>query len=416
MNPNRSSLKAVHRRRSIRFSYMFSIGTTVSGTCLLAAPLQLFAIKLGATEKMLGLLSFVIIAPVVMSLLTLNSIEKHGKRAVMIFWNVCSFLVILPIVLLPLISKNMNNQMILYCLIFIIFLRSSSSYMGSSGWFPILHDNVPKRITSRYFASMRSIWQGATFLTFLLVGWFMGKDAPMWKLSVTFSIGCAALLLRVVSPIWMYEESPTKKAVLSLKQRVLALINTVSLRPFLLFCLLFNLGTYAAVPFQIKLLKELGYSDSLIMYACSMVHLGAILTLRLWGRAIDRHNGTKIFGVCILGMAVCVFSWIFVGNNSYSAVLVFILYLMWSVFQSGYGIAQIRYLFHNVPQENQQLIVVVNTFNNLVIASSQLFAGVFLSCFTFFELPSYIPYKCLFLLLAMTLILPIILLKKLSKT
>ena len=149
-------------------------------------------------------------------------------------------------------------------------------------------------------------------------------------------------------------------------------------RHFLGYILFYNIAAFMCLPFQIKYLKELGYGAGFIVAATSMVSVGAIVSLRFWGKLADRFGNRSIFGISHIGLIVVLAGWVLVGNNAFSAALVFVLYAAWSIFQSANGIAQTRHMFHTVPENDQSNMVIINAFIFISIAMAPLISGLFL--------------------------------------
>ena len=149
-------------------------------------------------------------------------------------------------------------------------------------------------------------------------------------------------------------------------------------RHFLGYILFYNIAAFMCLPFQIKYLKALGYGAGFIVAANSMVSVGAIVSLRFWGKSggpfrqpFDfrhfTHRPHRRSGRLGAG-----------GKQSFSAVLVFVLYGAWSIFQSANGIAQTRHMFHTVPENDQSNMVIINAFVFISIAMAPMISGLFL--------------------------------------
>jgi len=181
-------------------------------------------------------------------------------------------------------------------------------------------------------------------------------------------------------------------------------------RHFLGYLLLFNSAAYMCLPFQIKYLKELGYHSGFIVAATSMVSVGAIASLRFWGKLGDRFGNRSLFGFSHIGMMIMLAGWVLVGHNRFSVVLVFILYAGWSIFQSANAIAYTRHMFHTVPESDQSNMVIFNATTFLSIAIAPLASGLFLKLSTNWHFESggvsINNYHILFLLASALVLIP----------
>jgi MFS family permease len=107
-----------------------------------------------------------------------------------------------------------------------------------------------------------------------------------------------------------------------------------------------------------------------------MVGLGAIISLRFWGKLVDRFGNRFIFTLAIIAMPLFTAPWIFVGENS--SILVLALFFLWSIFHSGNGIAQTRYMLHAVSPKKQNQINIINVISAFAMGLAPLFGGLFL--------------------------------------
>ena len=376
-------IRSMKRRRSIRAAIGSSVLHTIAATCMMTAAMQLYCLELGANDLFLGLVTGSIWAGAPFLLLGISLMKKFGKRRILVFWSgwlpaVCMAFV----ALLPLFHKTgiLSAQWILYWLLAALLLRSISDNIGAAGWFPVLHDNVPSRIIGKFFGTFRVYWQISVLASTLLIAWFLGQSPAWWKFCIIFAVGEICFVLKIFC-LKQLEEKPiqnqSEKPISSWRILKRAIKNP-EIGYFLRYIMLYNLAVYMCLPFQIKYLKHLGYSEGYIMAANAMISLGATISLPFWGRLADRFGNRSVFNFSHIGIIVVLAGWIIVDKNLFSAIYVFALYGLWSVFQSANGIAQTRYMFHSVSERDQSNIVIINACLTLSIALAPLISGLFL--------------------------------------
>lgn len=376
-------IRSKHRRRSIRAAILTSILHTIGVTCLLTSPLQLFCLWLGADDLHLGLLNFAIWVGAPLTLLGMMLIRRFGKRRILVFWSgMMPAILMASLILMPMAAGLgwIRPRWILYWLFAVILMRSMTEYIGSAGWFPILQDNVPLRSTGKFFSIFRIYWQTGVLVTTLLVAFFLGRDPAWWKFCVVFAVGEASFIgkifyLRQLREKPQPSQSQDYPSVWGVLKGAFADHST---RHFFSYLFLFNVAIYMCLPFQIKYLKELGYHSGFIVAATSMVSVGAIVSLRLWGRLADRFGNRSVFGISHIGMVFVLASWVLIDYNRFSFIFVFFLYAGWSVFQSANAIAYTRHIFHTVPESDQSNLVVFNAVIFVSVAIAPLISGLFL--------------------------------------
>ena len=404
----------------MRYVYIWAVHTLIGAICIGGNVLTLVALKLGATEVFLGMLSFAMFGPWAFGIFTMSAIEKHGKRKILIFWLVVSTLFIIPLFFLPFLVNRWSANACLILILTTIFLRTAADALGHTGWFPLLQDIVPRRITGRFFANLRVAWQTSSFITLLLVAWFLGKEPDWWKFEVIFIVAFIAFTIRLLTVFGM-AENPVPQAVskkLSIFARFREVLQAEQLRQLVLYIISYMFALVIAEPFKIKFLKDIGYGDGFILAATSMVALGAIVSLRFWGKLADKFGNHSIFSISHIGIAVFTMLWLFVGKSAFSAVFVFGLFFFWSVFNSGNGIAQTRYIMHAVPANKQNQINIINVIAIITVGIAPLFGGLFLKLTNniSFQLSAKTinNYHFLFIISAVMFILPHLLRRKLK--
>ena len=408
-------LRSAQRRRSIRAAITTAVMHTIAATCMLAGALQLYCLSLGATDLFLGLITCSIWAGAPFLFFGITLMRKFGKRRILVFWSgIMSAICMALLAIMPLLEKYdlISPKWILYWLLAASLLRSIADNIGAAGWFPLLHDNVPARITGKFFAKFRVYWQISVLVTTLAIAWFLGNTPTWWKFCLVFAIGEICFVLKIFflrqlkeKPISIQNTnapSPWRNLTQAVKDRKTGF--------FLGYIMFYNIAVYMCLPFQIKYLKQLGYSEGYIIAANSMISLGAIASLPFWGRLADKFGNRSVFNFSHIGIILVLAGWVFVDKNLFSSIFVFALYGLWSVFQSANGIAQTRYMFQSVSQTDQSNIVVINAFLTLSIALAPLTSVLLLLILPQFQFQSGILninlYKILFLLSALLVLIP----------
>lgn len=370
----------IQRRRSMTYANVVAIHILIGATCLSLNILTLVALKLGATEVFLGILSFAIVGTYICRVFTMAAIEKHGKRKILFFWKTIATVSIILFVCLPLLTGYISEKASLALLLTATILYAIANALGDTGWMPLLQDVVPNQITGRFFANIRTLWQTSSLITLLLIAWLLGKTPEWWKFEIVFITAFIASIIGTLSILGMTENPlpSVKLPKISIYKRFREVLLETKLRFLVLYITSYWLAAAIAEPFKIKFLKDIGYSYGFILAAVAMLNLGAIFSLRFWGKLADRFGNHSIFSISHIGIAICTVFWIFVAKNTFGAIFILMLFFFWSVFNSGNGIAQTRYILHIIPADKQNQINIMNIIANLSMGISPLLAGLFL--------------------------------------
>lgn len=354
---------------------------TLGGTCIGPSVLALASINLGAGEVFLALLNFACLAPLAFGVLTMPTIEYRGKRAVLVFWLSLYTLFILPLVILPSLAETWPPFWCLTLMFCAVFLLTITESLAITGWFPILHDIVPAKLTGRFFGNFRTAWSLASLLAMLATAWFLGSDPQWWKFRILFMLAFVLFIVRVIALIPVKENPPlkTKESRSSLKNILKEFFLDRSLRPVLRYLLFYTIAGAICEPFKIKLLKDLGYTDGFILAALATINLGAVVSLRSWGRLADRFGNRFIFSICHIAMIIVTLLWILVTRSTFGSILIFALYFLHSMFNCGNGIAQTRYILHTISPDKQNHITLLNNAVFIAWGIAPLLGGLFLA-------------------------------------
>ena len=407
------------RRRSMNFAIIGAVHAIIGATCFGGRTLAvggnvlvLVALKLGASEMFLGLLSSAMLSTWVFRIFTMSAVEKYGKRKIIIFWKMLSTLCIVPLFFLPAIVERFSAELCLLILLTVTFVRGATYALGNTGWFPLLHDIVPRQLTGRFFATMRTSWQTAGLVTLFVAAWFLGRDPDWWKFQILFIVAFVAYMIRALTVLNMVENPPGTSVPkkVSIFTRFREVLAQEQLRRLVLYISTYMIAATIVEPFKIKFLKDLGYGYGFILGATAMISLGAIVSLRFWGKLADRFGNHWIFTVSHIGIPVSTVLWIFIGKDTLSTVLVLALFFFWSVFNSGNRIAQTRYILHAVPADRQNQINVINVIASFVMGIAPLLGGLFLGLtrdYSFeFAVFRFNNYHILFIISAALFVLP----------
>ncbi len=364
MEENREIVKMTksQRRTSMRGATLASVFNVAGLTLISPQVMILLAIKAGAGDIFVGLLSFFIMAPFVLCLFALPQMERIGKRRVILFWECVKVAVILPFIFLPQIAQAYPLYVFMASLLFVQLLRSTAGSMAFAAWFPWLQDIVPNRVTGRFFGNIRTAWQTSGLIVMVMAAWFLGDQPHWWKFNLIFAIAVIFMLINVfyVRQVSDNPEVPIQRRKISVLTIIKTFVKSKEERKILAYLIAYAMAFGMCIPFQIKYLKDLGYGEGFILAACSMVNVGAILTLRSWGKLADKFGNVVIFSISHMGMIIVTALWIVIGKDRLSIILLFALFLFNSVFNSGNGIAQTRYIMHSIPIERQNHITILN--------------------------------------------------------
>ncbi|MBI9018119.1 MAG: MFS transporter [Phycisphaerae bacterium] len=359
-------LTAVQRRHSIRYLLSCVAVGFVGSVCISSTVISLLALKLGAGEMFLGWMTFLWLAPQVFGMITLPHIEYKGKKRVLFFWYAMCAVLAMGFMAIPFLAIYTSKFFVLAYTLIIIGAVSISGALAWTGWFPLLQDIVPARLMGRFFGNFRTGWQIAGLISTLSLAFFMGKDAPWWKFQLIFCIAASAFAIRALCILKAHENPPQKTYAQrsSIKKLLVEFIKEKANYPMIAYIATYAIAVGMCEPFKIKLLRDLGYSDSFIIYTAAMTNIGGIVSLRYWGRIADRFGNRCILSITSASMIFITLAWVFINdataNTAFANYLIFGLYFLLSIFNCGNGIVQTRFIMQTIPVSKQPQVTLVN--------------------------------------------------------
>ncbi len=359
-----------------------SVGSILASNFTAGNILSLVVLKLGAQAGFLGILSFASLAPGFFCLFTLSLVDKMAKKRLLFPGYFLSAVFAVPLLFLPFTAAVWPLWANLALITVSILLRNASTGLSSAGWFPLLQDIVPTRYVGRFFARLRTSWQSASLLSLIASAVIIGDDPTWMRFEILFVLGLISELFKSL-PVLGITERPMESnngPGSSIPASIIEFIRFGPLGRYNIYVFLIAFASNAVEPFKVAMLSDLGYSAGFILAATAMVGTGAVISLGLWGKIADRYGNRAIFSITPLGMILTTIGWLFVGKSGILGMIyVMLLYLAFSIFSSGNGIAQTNYMLRAVPKNKQNFLTLILLVQRIGLAVSPLVSAAFLS-------------------------------------
>jgi len=302
-----------HRLRGVLTS---GLATRAMSTFTGGAFLVAFALKLGASNFVIGLLAAI---PALAQLLQIPSIylvEKIRNRrgiaviasgADRIFWL---FIALIPFFLSPGAG--------LVFLLVAVLLHSSLSAVTNCSWNSWMRDLVPQDQLGSFFSKRMRLMTGLGIVLSLTAGFYIDywkKLFPtneLYAYSILFSTGFLVGMLGVYFMATIPEPpmAPAERGV-SFFGVLSQPFKDADFRELMMFLGSWNFAVNLAAPFfTVYMLKKLQLNMSLIIGLTIVSQIMNFWFLRTWGRFSDRYSNKSVLGVsgplfigCVLAFA-----------------------------------------------------------------------------------------------------------------
>jgi MFS family permease len=286
---------------------------TLTGGAFLVA----FALLLGASNLIIGLVAAIPPLAQLMQIPAIYLIEKYrARRAICFFAIIASRSFWVLIAFIPILFGLTGGLSIL---IVALVLYAAFGAISSSSWNSWMRDLVPQDQLGTFFSKRMSLTLGLGIPLSLAAGFFIDYWTRLFPSQAIYSYSIIFLLGFVAGLFDAYYVStiPEPRMKLPLRQ---ARFFVVLSKPFrdanfknlILFLGSWNFAVNLAAPFfTVYMLKRLELEISFIIALLVLSQLMNIAFLRLWGRFSDHYSNKSVLGVSGPLFILCILAWTF---------------------------------------------------------------------------------------------------------
>tara|TARA_B100000686_G_C16783178_1_gene973371 strand:+ start:1343 stop:2611 length:1269 start_codon:yes stop_codon:yes gene_type:complete len=322
------------------------IGTFMTGS----APL--FLLTLGASPFLIGLLATATSIGNTSRLLGVKLMPKMGKARMMWVTRLGSGFFLLLLIPIALYSQSTTISIAWVALV-VLVLRQSTLQIGGSAWWPLVQDNTPPVSQSAFITRMRVTQRICSLGVPLFVGWYLGTQPLPERFALPFTL---ALVLVLVGS-WVVNrvsENPMPLPQETLWKRIIDVLRVPAIRQYCIcFSTIYFVET-ATMPFWVVALTERGLPANQYVWMLSIMGLGELLTLQLWGRLVEKHGSRAVLNVVFVLMGFMAPAWLLLPIDPTNLVIwAGFFFFFWGVVVAGCGFGQTRAMIDCVPAQYQ---------------------------------------------------------------
>lgn len=286
---------------------------TLTGGVFLVA----FALKLGASNLVIGLLAAIPPLTQLIQIPSIYLVERYRlRRAITVYASATSRVFWLLIALIPFL---VSIEARLTFLIAALFLHTTFAAVGATSWNSWMRDLVPQDRLGSFFAKRMSLATGLGISVSLAAGVYIDfwkKLFPHYELqsySILFLFGFLVGMLGVyfITSIPEPRMTPTK-GKLKFFTLILQLFKDTNFKNLIMFSGSWGFAVNLAAPFfTVYMLKRLQLDMSFIITLAILSQLTSLAFLRVWGRLSDRFSNKSVLGVSGPLFVGCILAWTF---------------------------------------------------------------------------------------------------------
>ena len=335
---------------------------TLTGGIFLVA----FALQLGASNTVIGLLAAI---PPLAELLQMPAIyvidRVQKRRLVVVAASLVARLFWVPIILIPFF---LSPEQGIFVLIASIVLYSSFSAFSHCGWNSWMRDLIPQDRLGAFFSRRLTLSTGLALVISLVAGFFIDSwevafpDLAAYGYSLLFLLGLLAGLFGIT----LLARTPEPRMVADGEEDgLLAAIakpfQDINFKNLIIFLGSWNFAVNLAAPFY-----------------------------RSWGRISDRFSNKSVLSVSGPLFMLAIFAWMFVTLPEIYALtypLLILIHILMGISLAGVSLASGNISLKLAPQGQATSYLAASTFTNSVAAGiAPILGGLFVDFFAEREL------------------------------
>jgi len=373
------------------------MGILTGGAFLIA-----FAVKLGASNFVIGLLAAIGPLSQLLQLPSIFLVEKiRNRRLITVAAAGLSRLCWLIIALSPFIFPA---KIAIGVLLILLIAVSAFGAVSGCSWNSWMRDLIPENIMGSFFSRRMRIATGVgigvSIVAAVYLDFWKGRFAEqeLAGYSVLFLVGFGAGL---VGLLFLAKTPEIKMPVIEGKQKILKLLSQPfkdeNFRKLIAFMCSWNFAVNLAGPFfMVYMLKRLGLSMSFIIGLTILSQVFNFLFLKIWGRFTDRFSNKSVLAISGPLFIFSILAWTFTTMPEKYVLtipLLIVIHIVTGLSSAGVSLASGNISLKLAPKGQATVYLATNTIANSIAAGiAPILGGKFADFFAGRELAWTLKY------------------------
>lgn len=368
-----------------------AMGILTGGAFLVA-----FAIKLGASNLVIGLLAAIGPLAQLLQLPSIFLVEKiRNRRAIVVVAAGLSRLCWLLIVLIPFFF---GGKIGLAVLLASIIAASAFGAVSGCSWNSWMRDLIPQNILGSFFSKRMRIATGVGIALSIAAAVYLDYwkkffvDYELQGYSILFFVGFGAGVLGLY---FLARTPELRMAVAEEKPKILKLLaqpfKDENFRKLIAFLCSWNFAVNLAGPFfMVYMLKRLELSMSFIIGLSIVSQVMNFTFLKIWGKFTDRFSNKSVLAISGPLFILSILAWTFTTMPEKYVLtipLLILIHIVMGLSSAGVSLASGNISLKLAPQGQATAYLATNTIVNSVAAGiAPVLGGKFADFFSGREL------------------------------
>ncbi len=298
-------------RASLRACTAEGLAAEVVGACFSGAVLTAWAVQLGASPVLLGVLWGLPHVGQVFQIPALWVTSHLGRKRAAVVLHAVARQATLPIAVLPFVDVSAGGKRAIVVGLFA--LSSVLSVLGHNAWLAWMGELVPARIRGAYFGRRTALCSAVATVASLTIAVALDRARSHAALGIVLS---AILVLRsiagvVTTVLMLRQHDPPSVVVVPRPRDLVRPIADRAYRKLLAYRAAWGIATGLGASLSaVYMLRALGLGFVGVATYSAAVAVLRIVTTPLWGRTLDREGGRRVLVACSFGAAVSSIAWV----------------------------------------------------------------------------------------------------------
>jgi MFS family permease len=375
----------------------YAMGILTGGAFLVA-----FAVKLGASNFVIGLLASVGPLSQLLQLPSVFLVEKiRNRRLITVvaaaLSRSCWFIIALSPFIFP-------AKIAISVLLVLLTVVSAFGAVSGCSWNSWIRDIVPEKTMGAFFSRRMQVMVGTGIILSIAAAVYLDfwekqfPDNELTGYSILFFVGF------VIGAIGLFSMAKTPEIRMSQKGEKVKILKLLSqpfkdenFRKLIAFMCSWNFAVNLAGPFfMVYMLKRLGLSMSLIIGLSIISQVFNFLFLKIWGRYTDRFSNKSVLAISCPLFILSIFAWTFTTMPEkyfLTIPLLVIIHIVMGSASAGVALASGNISLKLAPKGQATVYLASNTIINSIAAGiAPILGGKFADFFSARELDWVLKY------------------------
>jgi len=364
-----------------------AMGVLTGGAFLIA-----FAVKLGASNFVIGLLAAIGPLSQLLQLPSIFLVEKiRNRRLITVTAAALSRLCWLIIALSPFIFPA---KIAIAVLLILLVAVSAFGAVAGCSWNSWMRDVIPEKTMGSFFSKRLRIMVGVGIALSILAAVYLDlwkkqfADQELAGYSILFFVGFVAGIIG----LFFLAKTPEKRMPqIQVKTPILRLLSLPfkdeNFRKLIAFMCSWNFAVNLAGPFfMVYMLKRLGLSMSFIIGLSIVSQVFNFLFLKLWGRYTDRFSNKSVLAISCPLLIFSILAWTFTTMPEkyfLTIPLLVVIHVVMGLASAGVSLASGNISLKLAPKGQATVYLATNTIANSIAAGiAPILGGKFADFFS----------------------------------